>query len=160
MVGQIQYYDYDSLILPLLENKGLNTTKKIEIYINNTLSNVHKNIGEFYSQNWKYDNDSRLVTVTIIDDLQEWQEIVINKDSLLINYNYLDLFYEIKAYPPSKFKFNVSQDILDYLSSIKETGKNNLSASILWAKWQEFCEATMLHILKNDKGEVVVSNHI
>ena len=157
--GEISFYDPDGQVLDLIERQKLNTSVKIEIFINNTLAKITKSIGEFYSEKWRYDNNSRLVTVTIKDDLEEWQEVVISQPSSLQNFTYKDLYYENVAQTPSKFKISISQETLDYLSQIRETKSSRLVGNTLWARWQQFCEATMLHIYKKGKGEVVISNH-
>ena len=157
--GEIQFYDPEFKVLNLINSKGIDTSIKIEIFINNTLAKITKSIGEFYSEKWRYDNNSRLVTVTIKDDLQEWQEVVISQPSSLQNFTYKDLYYENVAQTPSKFKIYISQETLDYLSQITETKSSRLVGNTLWARWQQFCEATMLHIYKNGRGEVVISNH-
>ena len=157
--GEISFYDPDGQVLDLIESQKLNTSVKIEIFINNTLAKVQKSLGEFYSEKWKYDNDSRLVNVTVKDDLEEWQEVIISQVPILSNFTYLDLYYQLLIYTPPKFIISVSQDILEYLASITETNDSLLEGKTLWARWQQFCEATMLHIYKNDKGEVVISNH-
>jgi hypothetical protein len=123
------------------------------------LAKITKSVGVFYSKKWKYDNNSRLVTVTIKDDLQEWQEVIVSQPSSLQNFTYLDVYYELLILTPSKFNTSISQETLTYLSTIRETKNSRLAGNTLWARWQQFCEASMLHIYKNSKGEVVISNH-
>lgn len=157
--GEISFYDPYGQVLDLIESQKLDTSIKIEVFINNTLAKVQKSLGEFYSEKWKYDNNSRLVNVTIKDDLQEWQEIIISNEPLFKNFNYLDIYYWLRVHTPSKFNISVSEEVLEYLGKITETSDSLLFGSTLWSFWEQFCEATMLHIYKNDKGEVVISNH-
>lgn len=157
--GKLSFYDSDMEVLGLIQQNVLGNSNKIEFFINNTLAKVHKSIGVFYPNKWTYDNNSHLVSATLKDDLQEWQEVVISQPSSLQNFTYLDLYYELLVATPAKFKIVVSQEILTYLSSIIESGNSRLGGNTLWARWQQFCEATMLHIYKNGKGEVVISNH-
>ena len=157
--GKLSFDDSDMQVIGLIQQNVLGNSNKIEFFINNTLAKVHKSIGVFYPDKWTYDNNSRLISATIKDDLQEWQGVVISQPSSLQNFTYKDLYYENVAQTPSKFKFFISQETLDYLSQIIETKSSRLVGNTLWARWQQFCEATMLHIYKNSKGEVVISNH-
>jgi hypothetical protein len=157
--GKISFYDTNSEVIRLIEKNGISKFSRVKIYLTNTLANITKNLGEFYTSKWNYDNDSRLVDITIKDDLEEWQEVVISQAYKMSNFTYLELYYQLVSHTPAKFIISTDAKTLEYLSTITESNPSNLVGDTLWARWQQFAEATMLHIYKNSKGEVVVSNH-
>jgi hypothetical protein len=168
--GKMSFYDSEFQVQELIKEKLINDKVTIEVYLNNTLAKKSNKIGEYSSSNWSYDNDSRLVTIVFSDDLTEWQEISVPEISptLSPNLSLLDLFNDLKTFTPYKWTFEVDEETLDFIKGIKidETPANSgrsyyyLNSGSLWVQWDKFCQVAMLHIYKNEKGNVVVKHFI
>ena len=60
--GNIEFNDNDGRVLHYAENLQLQKGQKCEIWLNNTLvENASELIGSFETDQWDYDNDSKVV---------------------------------------------------------------------------------------------------
>lgn len=168
--GKMRFYDTNFEVQNLIDSKSLNSSNKIEIYLNNTIAKKSNKVGEFSSSTWNYDNDSRLVYVDFFDDLTEWQEIIIPQIEPTVSSrkNIEDLFNALISLTPYKWTFEVDDKTLNHIKSIKIDESNDttsnafyyLNRGSLWVQWDKFCKIAMLHIYKKQNGNVVIKHSI
>jgi hypothetical protein len=156
--GSLRFMDFDGKIDRLIATEGLSENYKCELFLTDTLSKAETSMGEFYATDWQYDSNSKEVSVTLVDDLVEWQEIEINGFDLgseTIAYMLYDAL--VQYYVPSKWSFKnldtkTYQILNDYKIEYPYLKKGNL-----WSYFNKICEACGLHIFKNRENKVVVS---
>jgi hypothetical protein len=160
--GTATFVDKTGEILELINSAKVNNAKCHFALTNTLVNGAEENVGEFYTADWDYDNDSREVSVSLQDDLEEWQDILINGIS----------------YDPYAQKNVTMQWVYDYLHSITPEKYNMLSfenldtetqsvlqnahieyiiinAKNLWSAWDLLCQACQLHIYKDNDGITV-----
>jgi hypothetical protein len=154
-VGSMEFIDTDYEVRDYVEQELLVAGSKIEITLRNTLADTKEEIGIFYSDTWDYDNDNRKVTVSLKDDLEEWQNILLDEYSLKENQTMYDVYLYLVSKTPKKWQFALDKETKTFLQSI--TCKYTyLNSGNLWAQWAKLCEIGMLHIYKNNENNVVV----
>jgi hypothetical protein len=161
--GSMEIMDKYGHWLGLVEAGALKEGIKCTIYLNNTLENIQKTIAVAETTDWDYDNDNRVVSVTLKDDLEEWQQINIPASE----YDprkpeakpYSWLYEELWRITTSK-GYNMQS-----LSDLDEATKRILQrlyfeypilyAGTLWDAWTKLCNVACLHIYKNGEGIIV-----
>lgn len=165
--GNIDFIDFDGEVRDYAEQQILKSGLTVEISLNNTLYGNGEHIGTFYTNKWTYDNNNRVVSVSLKDDLEEWQEI-----------NVEALPYDLKGQNPkpqtaewlyrwlqdekrTPKKYNVQS--FDELDTETQNVLSNttiqypmLESGSLWQQWTKLCELCQLHIYKNNNGITVV----
>lgn len=156
--GSIEFVDYDGRIKKLAESYKLNDKAKATIFINDTLSKINSQIGEYYATNWDYESNNRVVKTSLTDDLTEWQNIEIKKwDLHPIETTGWDIYDHLVSLTPSKWVF---ENLDNYTATILDDyilERFYLNAGNLWNQWQKLCVACGLYIFKNKNGKIVVS---
>ena len=177
--GNIEFNDLDGEIRDYAEELLLESGLKCEINLNNTLvDGASEKIGLFETDEWDYDNDNRVVSVSLKDDLEEWQDI-----------NVEGISYDPRKPESKPFKWlyehlwkltsNRSSYVNENGETISGTGNYNmlsfvdldedtqavlnntyiqyplLESGSLWQQWTKLCQACQLHIYKNNDGIVV-----
>lgn len=176
--GNIEFNDTDGEIRDYAEQLLLESGLKCEIKLNNTLVNkASETIGLFETDQWNYENDSKVVSVSIKDDLEEWQDI-----------NVEGISYDPRKIEPKPFSWlyeylwNLTsnrhyKDITgkDYMGNgsynmfgLHELDANTynrltksyiqyplLESGTLWEQWTKLCQVCQLHIYKNNNGVIV-----
>ena len=162
--GNIEFNDTNGEIRDYADALLLESGLKCEIFLNNTLANAQERIGLFETGDWNYDNDNRVVSVSIKDDLEEWQEIDV-----------AGISYDPRVLENKPFKW-----IYDYLHEITTANGNYnmlsfdeldgetqgilqntymqyplLESGSLWEQWTKLCEVCQLHIYKNNDGVII-----
>lgn len=177
--GNIEFNDNDGEVRDYAEMLLLQSGLKCEINLNNTLvEGASEKIGLFETDQWNYDNDSRVVSVSLKDDLEEWQEInvaTIEYDPRVIEHKPFSWLYEHLWKLTSNREAYVNTDgevisgtgnynMLSLVELDEETQSvlNNtyiqyplLESGSLWQQWTKLCEVCQLHIYKNNDGVVV-----
>lgn len=175
--GNIEFNDTDGEIRDYAEQLLLQSGLKCEIKLNNTLvDGASQTIGVFETDEWDYDNDNRVVSVSLKDDLEEWQDINVEgfsynpimtdigyEEKILRRfYNYLWEITSNRVYGGIKGKGNYNMlafEELDY-----ETRQHIvdiyiqyplLASGSLWQQWTKLCQVGQLHIYKNNDGVIV-----
>lgn len=167
-VGDLSFNDFNGEFSDYAEQLLLKNNLSVEILLSNTLSKKYEKIGSFLTNEWNYDNDNRIVSLSLKDNLEEWQEIH---------------FEGISYDPREPFKyFKTIKDLYIILQNEKVTPKKYnmlpfemldsqtqeiltktqlrypvVDAGTLWSTWQKVCEVCALYIYKNNKGETVCS---
>lgn len=164
-VGKIEFNDTDGQIRDYAEELLLQSGLQCEIKLNNTLvESAVERIGLFETDQWDYDNDSRVVSVSIKDDLEEWQEINVDE----INYDprnpeskpFSWLYYHLWAITTKNNNYSM-QSFEELDSATKEILESTyikyplLESGSLWQEWTKLCQVCQLHIYKNNNGLIV-----
>ena len=77
--GELEFNDFDSEFLNYANQRLLTSDLPVSIFLNNTLyKTTRQQIGKFQTRSWNYDNNNKRVSVSLKDDLEEWQDISIN----------------------------------------------------------------------------------
>lgn len=171
--GNLEFNDFDGTILSYAERLLLTSDLEIEINLNNTLTGLSEKVGVFKTKDWEYDNNNKTVSVSLKDDLEEWQDIQVKgfscdprkPNAVLENKSMADLYKWLQAQDengnyrtPQKYKM-LSFDELDeitkkVLNSIT-IDYPFLNDGTLWEQWQKLCEVCALYIYKNNQGRTV-----
>lgn len=160
--GNIEFNDINDRFLGYANLGVLEQGAPVEIFLNNTLAQAYTQIDVLETDEWDYDNDNKTVSVSLKDDLEEWQDInveAINYDPRKPESKPFKWLYEYlwgltnPLYPMSSF---------DELDEITKSILNNtyiqyplLEAGNLWEEWDKLCQVCQLHIYKNGNGVVV-----
>ena len=173
--GNLEFNDISGEIKDYAEQLILTTDLKVEIYLNNTLANVQERIGVFETRDWDYDNDNRSVSVSLKDDLEEWQDIqveginydprkpfeVIENGSMDNLYKWLQAQDKNGNYrTPLKYQMLSFNELDVKTQEILENTKINyplLENGTLWQQWEKLCQVCGLYIYKNNEGKTVCS---
>ena len=162
-VGEIEFYDNDKTILLLAENlrleKGLPCNIYLEYYGNDETPVYLDNVAQYYTDQWNYDNENFSVSLSLKDDLEEWQDINVeglnydprNPQSQPFSYfyKYLHGITTEKGYNMVSYDrlTNETKSILDnYFVQYPL-----LESGTLWQQWTKLCQVCQFHIYK-DKG--------
>lgn len=157
--GEIEFNDYNGKILEYANNGLLKEGLECKLYLNNSLYNVEQEVGTYQTSNWQYDNDNRKVSVSLKDDLEEWQDINIEGFSYDAKnrpeYNLAGFYDYLHDRTPTKYEM-LSFDELD---SETQGILNNiiikypmLKSGSLWQQWTKICQVAQAHIYKLDNG--------
>lgn len=163
--GNIEFNDLDGEIRDYAEQLLLQSGLSCEVRLNNTLiDGASQVIAKMETDQWNYDNDNRVVSVSIKDDLEEWQDInvaPINYDPRVVEHKSFKWLYNHLWGITTK---NDNYDMLsfDELDSDTQAVLNNtytqyplLESGSLWQQWTKLCQVCQLHIYKNNNGRIV-----
>ncbi len=161
--GEISFGDYDSLFLTAIQNGYLRSGDKIEFFLNNTLTKEERKVGEYYAADWDYDNDAKSVSVRVKDDLEEWQDLLVERIELFDIENprsrsMEDIYKALYEQTPTKYSmlpFNELDEETKDIISATTIGAPNVKSSNLWANWNKFCQNCGTKIYKNMEGKTV-----
>lgn len=167
--GNIEFNDTDGEILDYIENGWLQEGLEVKMWLTNTLANNKQTkMGTYTTANWSYDNDNRSVSVSLVDNLVEWQDIHIegfsydprNPNKVLANKTMKDLYQWLRGQTPTKYR-----DTMKFFSELDTDTQTHLSSIVieypylesanLWSQWNKFCQATQTHIYKDYEGNIV-----
>ena len=131
------------------------------MFLNDTLSKNKTQIGYFYSENLDYDNDNKIITLNLIDDLIDWQNIQVEDFYTSYLMNMYQIYEYLKSKTPAKW---ASVLILD------ENTKSEIEHIIcpwaylendtLWTQWEKFCIACSLYIYRDNNGFIVIKQEV
>lgn len=153
--GNINFIDVDGEIKDYSEQEILKSGLNVTIYLNDSLTKVKETIAIFKTATWNYDTDNRYVSLTVKDDLEEWQEITVNG----INYDpsspksmtFKDIYEHLYNQTPIRFNMLRFNDLDE---KTKEVLQNSvvqyptMNNGTLWNLWNKVCQACLLHIYK------------
>ena len=162
--GNIEFNDINGEVRDYAEQLLLQSGLECKIFLNNTLTNSQEQIGLFETDEWDYDNDNRVVSVSLKDDLEEWQDI-----------NVAEVNYDPRKPESKPFKWlydhlwtittaNGNYDMLAFneldtqtqgILQYTYTQYPLLKSGSLWEQWTKLCEICQLHIYKDNNGVVV-----
>ena len=161
--GEIEFNDTNGEILDYANQLLLESGAACTIKLNNTLvKGASQTIAVMETDEWNYDSDSKVVSVSLKDDLQEWQEInveAINYDPRNLKHEPFSWLYK-KLWEITKVNYDMlslskldqeTQDILNHTFMVYPL----LESGTLWESWQKLCEVCQLHIYKDNNGRIV-----
>ena len=155
-IGKIEFKDLDGEVRDYAEQMLLTSDLKVKINLNNTLTKKTEQVSEFITKEWDYDNDNKVVSVSLKDDLEEWQNTEQFSVNLTKNSTGLDLYQILKDKTPSKFEFEeLDQNTTHFLENCSFKFLF-LKQGNLWQQWTKLCVACALHIYKDKNGKVKV----
>jgi hypothetical protein len=157
--GNIEFNDFSGEVRDYAEQLLLVSGLKCEIELKNTLINgANKKIAVLETDKWTCDNETQKVSVSLKDDLEEWQDISVKgisydarnpiEQPLKHFYDYLHAItvkngnYKMQAY---KDLNEITKSVLDN-TIIKYAFLNSGS---LWESWNKVCQVGQLHIYKD-----------
>ena len=162
-VGNVEFNDIDGTVLGYAEQGLLEKGPKCEIWLSNTLEDgVSMQIGEYETDEWKYDDENKTFNVSIKDDLEEWQNIDVEG----INYDISKPIVQPLSYI---YNYLYDKTVVNYpMLSLGELDSETnllltttylkyplLNKATLWEQWTKLCQVAQLHIYKNNKGIIV-----
>lgn len=159
--GNIEFNDNSGEIRDYAEQLLLDSGLKCEIKLNNTLvDGASERIGLFETDQWDYDNDNRVVSVSLKDDLEEWQDILLEEYPLQNAMTMYEIYEYLVGKTPSKWEFILDNETTTTRLKNITCPYPYLESDNLWAQWQKLCEVCALYIYKNNDGKVVVQHKI
>jgi hypothetical protein len=162
--ASIEFNDSNGEILNYIEELILTSGSTVEILLNNTLSNSSERIATMETDQWNYDNDNRVVSVSIKDDLEKWQDInvdPIDYDPRVVkSKSFMWLYRYLWGITTANGNYNMLS--IEELDSDTQAVLNNtytqyplLESGSLWRQWTKLCQVCQLHIYKNNNGVIV-----
>ena len=161
--GYISYIDSNEETLELANKNLLQEGKKCEVFLSNTIvRGKTEKVADFETEQWDYDLENKVVSVSVKDELVEWQEINVD----VVEYN--PRKPEIK--PLSWFyrhlwditKRNYDMLSFDELSDDTKAVFDSifiryplLEKGTLWQQWEKVCVVGQSHIYKGKDGKIV-----
>lgn len=166
--GNLSFKDINSRFLGYANAGLLKSGIKVEIFLNDTISKRKEIVGTYYTADWEYDNDNLSVSVSLKDDLEEWQSIKIDG----INYdprnpksvfsNMAELYKWLSNHTPKKYKMFTFDDLEYDLQSFLESTVIEyplLNEGSLWEGWSKLCVVCGLVIFKDFDNYTVCKKH-
>lgn len=163
--GNIEFNDIDGEVLEYAQQQLLKSGLKVEISLNNTVYKNREHIGTYMTNRWTYDNDNRVVYVTLKDNLEEWQNINVEPiyyDPSNPTTHTAEWFYrwlQDSKRTPSKYNvlpFEKLDDETKKVLSGTTIQYPLLESGTLWQGWEKLCELCLLHIYVDNDGNTVV----
>lgn len=165
--GSISFNEINNEIKDYIQMRLFKADLDVKIKLTNNLNDKEEILGEFKTGKTKYDNNNFIVSLTLKDDLLEWQDIQIDELSLQSSMNMYEMYKYLLTFTPEKFKI-VTTDVPTGEFLIDNETKILLERIVcdypflnrgsLWNEWQKLCEVCALHIYKNHNGIVVINS--
>lgn len=160
--GNLRFVDSDGTIKRLAEQRLLKSGMKVNFYLENTLSKAKANVGQFLTNQWNYNNDNKQVSVSLKDELEEWQDILLNpvgyNPNSETNLSFEWLYKYIYTLTPTKYDMLDFENLDNQTKSILTNSHFEFfifTAKTLWNAWTQLCQACQCHIFKNNDGITV-----
>ena len=160
--GNLRFVDSNGSVKRLAEQRLLKSGMTVIFHLTNTISGANSTVGEFLTSQWDYDDNSKQVSVSLQDELQEWQSILINQ----VHYNPFHekdlsfgwLYGKIYELTPDKYSMLPFSELdIETQEVLSDTHFEFyiLDANNLWGAWNQLCQACQCHIYKNNNGNTV-----
>lgn len=158
--SEIEFNDVNGKVLQYANDLKLQEGLDCEIYLKNSIYNKNKVVGIYKTATWNYDNNNKKVSVSLKDDLEEWQDINVEGfgyDAKNRKSQTLYIFYEyLRGKTPTKYNMLAFNELDDNTKAIL----NNitimypmLKSGSLWQQWTKLCQVAQAHIYK--KVEII-----
>lgn len=157
--GRLIFNDYDKTIYKYNELGLLKTDLSVKVSLNNLITKVTENKGVWLTEKWDYDNNNNEVSVSLKDDLLEWQNILISKYALSEEMTMFQIYELLKSYTPSKFVFEIDTATEEFLKNVK-CKYPYLESGSLWSQFDKLCQVCTLHISKTPNNTVQVIHRV
>lgn len=154
-VGNIEFRDIDNEVLNYAEEGLLKKGLDCKIELVNTLNKKTKLISSYLTSQWNYDNDSKTVSVSLKDDLEEWQDINIKGFSYdprdLTPKNLQNYYVYLYNLTPKKYNMLAFDELDENTKTVLEKTYIKypmLKDATLWQEWTKLCLVCQAHIYK------------
>lgn len=156
--GNIEFNDLDDKIKDYIEQQLLKSDLSVYLEIRNTLvENKVEQVGEFATDKWTYDNNNRVVGVSLKDDLLQWQNILTDGMQLQNQMTMLQIYNYLKSITPTMWTFEPLDTQTLAMLTKTVCAYPYLESGSLWSQWNKLCEVCGLYIYKNNDNNIVVS---
>jgi hypothetical protein len=146
--GTISFFDYDKSFHNLMETNP--TDVKVQTYASNPVSD--KLIGTFLIDDYDYDDETKLVSLTLKDKLLSWQNISFEDIRI---FNTKSLYYIISQILSSSrmslSDVDFSANAMDILQRINVYCPI-IVGDTLWSAINKVCQASMCRVCCNENG--------
>ena len=164
--GNLWFNDTNGAFLTYANAGVLGSGLKVHILLNNTLSKTSEEVGVFETDTWDYDNDNRSVSVSLKDDLVQWQDIYVEgfgydprkPNDILTEKSMANLYDWLYKKTPKTYKMLAFSELDQETKTILQNTIIDypfLESGSLWAQWTKLCQVCGLYIYKNNQGQVV-----
>lgn len=164
--GSIRFNDfinYDGkTIKQYANNRQLVAGLPVEIYLNDTTAKTHLSITNFVTKEWDYDSNSKEIATSLTDELEQWQDIVVQTMTYNAetpkNFTGEQIYYYWYGKTPAKYKMKSFSELDEKTQTALRNFKTDIflpKSTNLWAGWNEFCVAVQSYIFRNKKGETI-----
>ena len=161
--GNLSFNDTSGEIGDYADENILIQDLNVDVELFNTLNKKSQKIGSYKTDTWNYDNDSREVSVSLKDDLVEWQDIQVEGFSYdprkAESMNGKEIYEYLHSKTPSKYNmlsfYNLptkERNILEYTIAPYKL----LNSGTLWEQWTKLCELCACHIYKSTGGTTLL----
>lgn len=151
--GEIKFVDTTDEVRAYAEQLLLKSGLTVEIFVTNKITNAKERVAVYSTSDWDYKTYNKNVTVSLHDDLEDWQDIYVA--GFYYDYNEKPIwtakqFYEyLHTQTPSKYNMQT-------YSQLDAATQNHLAEIIvqypylesgtLWEQWDKLCNLAQLHI--------------
>lgn len=159
--ANLTFSDLHYETIDLISQQILHSGITVDVFLNNTFSNMTEQVYSMEIRELSYDNDNRQVQLSLKDNLEEWQDI--NVPSV----NYMDiqekltakwLYLNLRQETPSKYHMQLFEELDSETQNILENTViqyPTLEEDTLWNDWQKLCALCMLHIYVDNNGKTI-----
>lgn len=163
--GNLTFADFDEQALDLITQQILHSGIEVDVFLNNTFSNMTEKVCSMEIRELSYDNDNRQVQLSLKDNLEEWQEINVpgigyylsNGDTIGAQ-SAKWLYLNLRKETPSKYHMQLFEELDSETQNILENTViqyPTLEEDTLWNDWDKLCELCMLHIYVDNNGKTI-----
>lgn len=153
-IGNIRFNDLSQQVKQLANADLLQQGVDVDIDIIDTVSGKKQSVAKYLTKNWNYNSNNHEVSVTLQDDLLQWQEIMIDKIFINNDCTANDIYLRLLDLTPTKFRMSIDNNSINYLKSIN-CANIIIKSQSLWNGWQKLCELCSAIIYKNHNGDTV-----
>ena len=161
--GNLSFNDTNKEMGDYADENILIQDLNVEVELLNTLNKKSKKIGSYKTDTWDYENNSREVSVSLKDDLTEWQDIFVEGYSYdprkAESINGKEIYKHLYSNTPSKHNMlsfdnlpTETRNILEYTVVPYKL----VNSGTLWEQWTKLCELCACHIYKSTGGTTVL----
>lgn len=152
--GRLSFRDDNSRFLSYAQSGILKGNEKIEVFLNNTISETREQVGAYFANDWDYDNENHSVIVSFNDGLEEMQNIEVDTFDKRENseYNGLKIFEYMQSLSREK-GFEVYIDpYYELVLSDTNIEYPYINGGSLWSQWEKICKTFCFSMYKNRLG--------
>lgn len=148
-------------ILYFLENGFAYEKITTKIFLYNSLTKKKSKIGQYFAQDGDYDYSSNIVTFTLKDGLEEFQNIPVDDRKIQASNSLLGIYVAARATATMQTGFEFEEELDAHtryeLGRIKPYYSNDPNAKNFWAWFDNICKAGLCHMFINEKGKIQIN---
>jgi hypothetical protein len=154
--GNIEFNDLNGEMKDYAEQQLLKSDLSVYLEIRNTLvENKVEQVGKFATDKWTYNNNNKVVSVSLKDDLLQWQEIQVPAMPLQ-NQMTMKQIYEHLVNLSGGWTFETLDTQTLAMLTNTVCDYPYLESGSLWSQWNKLCEVCGLYVYKNNENNIVV----